>query len=930
MITTEVFTEANRMSRLSHDSDAKSNADAIAGATSPFDDMTLSIFDTAEIINGFDIGQIRATHETRNQIIGLCLHVCLILVFLFFSFIATLYTIGQLYSIELSNFWCDEEYTLAEIHARNREERIADGEGWSCWIVGGFVNRDALLTPHVTDAYTSTSLAFNDDFTNNRAVFFVLYGLVAIGFIICIVIQLYRFWCKNKMENCTKLCQKHDIEKMKEKIKNKLNMKKRNSKIPKLYDNDNNNNDNNRQRKRKRKRKGRRQRNHAKNKQQKQRKKNGKHSRTSLMNFNEIDWNQYDCCGKISIFWLVFVNKIQYLNDERKHYSSIFMAVDTPYFVISKIVFEFFEIYVQLLVLFNYGGTSLTHALFGWNDDTLYLGEEFKFTDNFSYVILCNALVTGLLWCLYAILPNKMYGYPFYNMLFFIDGLFDAIYILYPFWIVTDGMENTDLLRFIGILGIDTSNQFISSFLPLCFMVKRCWFGLEHSGKLALNIALDDDYTDQKNLIKKRKQVLQSIEKIQRIQSLTKQLELEQKARSQSEQHQQIPPQTQGHVQPQQCDSNDKMTVEMVAYHNIPHSKSPTKGQEFGHGLTDEMKSIAMQVNQPPMTNTSAATISTPLEIGLPTTTDEKEEILAYQPSKLIMHHESDGYDTASEKETVTSGNKTGSKLHPIVGPVTFDQILQTQQGIEINNNYKYNYNSVAPSGDILNRDRIATLSSVSNHNRDIIVRDRSTTRDRDDDGDDIARKSAIKDRFSSIAHRRKKLLCIYHGTKKHKTNARKKRRNIIARVCVIFVALCMVSICMGICIAVINNLEKSRKFCYDFTYSNWVENDWSNEDTPSYIKDHPQTILWDETCDTKVVRLFEDYPCNCRYAKYFPQQRNSILCEVFDSEGKTIANFTLGDIITLMLSGMYKFIENCFCYCELCVANCMCALQIQ
>ena len=55
-----------------------------------------------------------------------------------------------------------------------------------------------------------------------------------------------------------------------------------------------------------------------------------------------------------------------------------------------------------------------------------------EYVEIFAIIIMLNGIFAGVFWCLYVLLPSKVYGYTFDNILFISDSLFEATYALYP------------------------------------------------------------------------------------------------------------------------------------------------------------------------------------------------------------------------------------------------------------------------------------------------------------------------------------------------------------------------------------------------------------------------------------------------------------------------------------------------------------------
>ena len=115
---------------------------------------------------------------------------------------------------------------------------------------------------------------------------------------------------------------------------------------------------------------------------------------------------------------------------------------------------------LQILVLFQYGGTSFINVIFDAQIlNTFYISELTIYVKILAFIILINGISTGILWCLYAIFPNRVYGYSFNYALFVNDGMFDTFYCLFPV-ILAGGIDN-DIRSKIGILQQSTPTKLL-------------------------------------------------------------------------------------------------------------------------------------------------------------------------------------------------------------------------------------------------------------------------------------------------------------------------------------------------------------------------------------------------------------------------------------------------------------------------------------
>ena len=79
--------------------------------------------------------------------------------------------------------------------------------------------------------------------------------------------------------------------------------------------------------------------------------------------------------------------------------------------------------------------------------------------------------------------------------------------------------------------------------------------------------------------------------------------------------------------------------------------------------------------------------------------------------------------------------------------------------------------------------------------------------------------------------------------------------------------------IIIGFSVSVLINLEQSANYCNNY--------DINDED----YNDRPELILYEDTCITKVYKLFDDYPCNCRFfmiRQFEENTTNTKICNQF------------------------------------------------
>ena len=170
------------------------------------------------------------------------------------------------------------------------------------------------------------------------------------------------------------------------------------------------------------------------------------------------------------------------------------LSVDTPTWIALKLLSETMEIFVQILVLFDYGGTSFVNIIVGVNDSDI-TAQLPIYVKIFAFIIAINGITTGIFWCLYAIFPHIIYGHSFNYALFVFDGLFDAIYSIYPI-IIAGGFDlNLNFLIYkIGILQHENIIQFIGAYVPLLLLIRKSDAALIRIGRIIQGKKIGDEY----------------------------------------------------------------------------------------------------------------------------------------------------------------------------------------------------------------------------------------------------------------------------------------------------------------------------------------------------------------------------------------------------------------------------------------------------
>ena len=127
---------------------------------------------------------------------------------------------------------------------------------------------------------------------------------------------------------------------------------------------------------------------------------------------------------------------------------------DSKYTIFKNMIGEIFEISVQLYGLLLYGGINL------FDMNNIPLAQEYYVIFVFSVIIAANCVFVGLGWMTYICIHNTCHGTLFFGSLFFIDIIFDIMYVLFPLIYLTNYQnEFVFSLRRLGLLR--ESNPFV-------------------------------------------------------------------------------------------------------------------------------------------------------------------------------------------------------------------------------------------------------------------------------------------------------------------------------------------------------------------------------------------------------------------------------------------------------------------------------------
>ena len=416
----------------------------------PSRQSTISLDDNEETIRSLStlddaVSFAAEAKEFRHsKLKGIILYSALNIFILFLIFLSCMYGFGQLYSISLSNFWCDkkyESYTIDDIYQINRENGLAEGSQYTCLATDAIVDYDKLFAIDPSIAYESS---FDEDNTSRNYVLFAFYQLIALSLLFVIVSPLRSLCslCKcdrdvfsipveicdcNKNGICACIC--------KQRMENSDN----------VNDND------------------------------------GDSSR-----------NNYNSTLFVIVFrWRRKIKKLLKIWHE-------LTSVDTTWWIGIKLGTETLEIWAQILVLFEYGGTSLTEIIFDDSNNDSQLAQLPHYVIIFATIILINGIITGTFWILYSLFPSKIYGHSYNDMLFICDGIFDSIYSIYPFIIAgafTNDSNINTLINKIGILQHNTLGAFMGAGFPMLLLVKKCYAAMKRVKNILKGRHIGDEYS---------------------------------------------------------------------------------------------------------------------------------------------------------------------------------------------------------------------------------------------------------------------------------------------------------------------------------------------------------------------------------------------------------------------------------------------------
>ena len=159
-------------------------------------------------------------------------------------------------------------------------------------------------------------------------------------------------------------------------------------------------------------------------------------------------------------------------------YDKIF-GTDTNGYIVRTLIMETWEIVLQTFALWLYNGYDV------WNPDTITLAYKTSLIYIFVTVLSFSCLITGILWLLYVLKPDKCSGLLFNLLLFCVDQFSDFFYAIFPFILVFgnpnvhlqsedfDGNQHSVIWVFFGFLNIDEVPAFIYAVVPLFLLCNK-------------------------------------------------------------------------------------------------------------------------------------------------------------------------------------------------------------------------------------------------------------------------------------------------------------------------------------------------------------------------------------------------------------------------------------------------------------------------
>ena len=811
------------------------------------DDRTHTLFQghgTIRAISGLNqtedfLDKVEQFHHSR--ILGIFLYILLILFMVFLMCLSSLYGFGQLYTISLGNFWCDKSYTIDQIVEINKNNDNAEGSQYSCLATDAIADYDKLFA---TDPSVAFASKFDQENETRNYVFFIFYQCVTLAFLFVMLSHFYttQFLILG-IKKLLKKCGVYGSVTTTNRSKNTTNQHR-----PQLAPNDTIDTDNNEIAMTELGAATTGRNNGSSATTSGTRREDGYEQDTQKDNQQGTTLAACLCCAICGLF------------KDLGHFCLEIISVDTTTWVIIKMLSEMAEIWVQMLVLFQYGGTSFTQIVFGFDaDPTYYTSQLPNYVLVFAYVILMNGLITGIFWCLYALFPSKVYGHSFNDALFICDGLFDCIYSVYP--IIIAGALSSDTQFFellytkIGILQHTTWTSFLGASLPMLLLIKKCDAAMTRVRNIIDGIGIGDEYAKQATDLKLYKQQLSIASSVGA--------------------------------------SDDELDVELAQFDIDNHDQ-----------LGDDNHDEEMQEDQ----NDYHFAGQTALGYGV--SSDESTHNVHLDP-----------HNAQSDKQSQTPTTSMSSTKKPVavdvdsLADVGVDGVDGVGDGVGTNTSNPQqqgdtNATSTKPRSKS-KRGHFKQAASLSSKGHKVVGNLRSNLRK------SVEKKRNVHDRAlshglrttitTSKGDKRSKKLFISHRkllerqisrefvskSTREDVKKRHKKRNqqkIFRRFILFCIGLFIIAgLSSFISLSVIVDTYDAENYCTSFDINN----------ADSLDNGDDELLIYKQNCVTKVYKLFSDYPCDCRFFQITNEQtshENTTMCEISREH-------SLGSMITNVFS---------------------------
>ena len=310
---------------------------------------------------------------------------------LFLCIISSLYGIGGLINLEATDFFCPR-YTEEEVRNYNLKNGNQYGDGiLGCW----YINRQRLNYNAIFNLSIDIFNAKINNFTIFSILQTILYSIITIILLISVIYNFY-YLLYDTYFAIKSFCINDNIN---NRIRNKLiNLRK----FPKKNLNNNDSNDT-----------------------------NWKTSNTDNKN-EEIDQetekedtehnlhNYTKCCTLCCKFFCENCCKKCWICTKKRYFKYIYpwYYIDSKWRILSVIIREFIEIFIQFYALLLYGGINL------FNINSNVLSQEPYIIEVFAIIISLNCICAGSLLISYIIWHNILYGKVFLTLNFVMSYMF--------------------------------------------------------------------------------------------------------------------------------------------------------------------------------------------------------------------------------------------------------------------------------------------------------------------------------------------------------------------------------------------------------------------------------------------------------------------------------------------------------------------------